>query len=614
MANRASDPDLEALLLHLKETRGFDFTGYKRATLERRVRRRMQIVNVGTYADYLDYLEVHPEEFAGLFNTILINVTSFFRDAEAWAMLRSEIVPDLLNANSSGPIRVWSAGCATGEEAYGLAVVFAEALGIDEFRDRVKIYATDVDEEALAVARQATVSEQVLSQLPTDVQQRYFEPNGQRRTFRSDLRRSVIFGRNDLLQDAPISRIDLLSCRNTLMYFNADAQGRILERFRFALKDTGILFLGKAEMLLAQRSLFEPVDLKHRFFRKVPANRTGEAQLAMTGGARLFDLGEFDKLREEAFFLAPFAQVTVTADGTVAATNLRADSVFGIGPRAVGRPLAEFEVSYRPIELRRYIDEAVSEGHPVTVPEVSWARGTGGPRWFDVLILPIVVAGRPIGVSITFEDSTRFHKLQEEYEEANRQLEAAYEELQSTNEELETTNEELQSTVEELETTNEELQSTNEELETMNEELQSMNDELQSINEELRDRTTELDNVNRFMDSVLKSLRAAVVVVGKDMEVQAWNRRAEDFWGLRQDEVIHQHFLNLDIGLPVHELAPVIRSVLAGESVQSDGRGVVLSAVNRRGRQVSIRVNYGPLASADGPVGVIMAMDELEDG
>jgi two-component system, chemotaxis family, CheB/CheR fusion protein len=198
----------------------------------------------------------------------------------------------------------------------------------------------------------------------------------------------------------------------------------------------------------------------------------------------------------------------------------------------------------------------MSEGHPVTVPEISWARGGGGQRWFDILVLPIVSAGRSTGAGVTFEDSTRFHKLQEEYEDADRRLEAAYEELQSTNEELETTNEELQ----------------------------SMNDELQSINEELRDRTTELDHLNRFMDSVLESLRAAVVVVGKDMEVQAWNRRAEDFWGLRQDEVIHQHFLNLDIGLPVHELAPIIRSVLAGEPVQSNSHDIVLPAVNRRGR------------------------------
>jgi two-component system, chemotaxis family, CheB/CheR fusion protein len=386
----------------------------------------------------------------------------------------------------------------------------------------------------------------------------------------------------------------------------------MLERFRFALKDTGILFLGKAEMLLAQRNLFVPVDLKHRFFRKVPANQVTEAPTAITPTVRAFDVGEFDKLREEASFLSPFAQFTVTAEGTIAATNLRADSLFGIGPRTVGRPLADLEASYRPIELRRHLDEAMSEGHPVTVPDVAWTRGANGPRWWDILVTPIVSGGRPIGATVTFDDSTRFHRLQEEYEEANRQLEAAYEELQSTNEELETTNEELQSTVEELETTNEELQSTNEELETMNEELQSMNDELQSINEELRERTMELDHLNRFMDSVLASLRAAVVVVGKEMEVQAWNRRAEDFWGLRQDEVVGQHFLNLDIGLPVHQLAPVIRKVLSGESLAAEDHGVVLSAVNRRGRQVSIRVNYGPLASADGPVGVIMAMDELE--
>jgi len=166
--------------------------------------------------------------------------------------------------------------------------------------------------------------------------------------------------------------------------------------------------------------------------------------------------------------------------------------------------------------------------------------------------------------------------------------------------------------VEELETTNEELQSTNEELETMNEELQSMNDELQSINEELRDRTTELDRVNSFMDSVLASLRAAVIVVGRDINVQAWNRRAEDMWGLRREEVVGQHLFNLDIGLPVERLAPVVRSVLAGEPLAADDHGVILDAVNRRGRQIVVRVSYGPLTSSNGPAGVILAMDEWE--
>jgi two-component system CheB/CheR fusion protein len=614
MAPRVADPELEALLLYLKESRGFDFTGYKRATLQRRLRRRMQAVGAEDYSSYLDYLEVHPDEFTALFNTVLINVTSFFRDEEAWAMLRSEIAPAILAANPTGPLRVWSAGCATGEEAYGLAIVFAELLSVDEFKERVKIYATDIDEDALAVARQASVSEQALSGLPPELVQKYFERMGQRRVFRGDLRRTVIFGRNDLLQDAPISRIDLLACRNTLMYFNADAQARILEKFHFALKEKGVLFLGKAEMLLGHRALFVPMDVRHRFFHKARAGALGPPPPSGLGLASQANESTYERLREEAAYLAPFAQLTVTRDGSLVATNLAADSIFGVGPKDVGRSLAELEVSYRPVELRRVIDEALSEGRPVTVPDVPWQGAPGGPRWFEVTVTPVIVGGQPIGATVVFEDTTRYHKLQGEYEDTNRRLEAAFEELQSTNEELETTNEELQSTVEELETTNEELQSTNEELETMNEELQSMNDELQSINEELRDRTTELDQVNQFLDAVLASLRAAVIVVGKDFIVQAWNRRAEDLWGLRRDEVVGNHLLSLDIGLPLERLAPVVRGVLAGEEVKTGNQGLILDAINRRGRQIKVRVSYGPLNSADGPIGVILAVDEWERG
>lgn len=205
---------MRMLLLHLKENRGFDFTGYKRASLTRRVDYRMAEVGVGDYAEYLEYLEVHTEEFTALFNTILINVTSFFRDAEAWEYLRAEVLPSMLFAKApDGVIRVWSAGCASGEEAYTLAMILAEALGVEEFRQRVKIYATDVDEEGLTHARQATYDERQVRAVPAELVERYFDQVGGRFYFRKDLRRLVIFGRNDLVQDAPISKIDLLVCR-----------------------------------------------------------------------------------------------------------------------------------------------------------------------------------------------------------------------------------------------------------------------------------------------------------------------------------------------------------------------------------------------------------------
>src|SRR5919197_995170 len=258
------------LLEFLKLNRGFDFTGYKRSSLERRIRKRMQEIGVGTCSEYQDHLEVHPDGFRELFNTICINVTGFFRDKESWDYLVADILPPLIAAiPAREPGRVWCAGCASGEEAYTTAIVLAEALGLQRYAERVKIYATDVDDDALATARQGTYPRERLDEVSPELVERYFEENGGGLTFRKDLRRTVIFGRNDLVQDAPISRIDLLLCRNTLMYFNAEAQARIVRRLHFALDGGGVLVLGKSEMLITRSTLFAPIDLKRRIFRKV---------------------------------------------------------------------------------------------------------------------------------------------------------------------------------------------------------------------------------------------------------------------------------------------------------------------------------------------------------
>jgi len=194
----AADPEFESLLTYLKEARGFDFTGYKRASLMRRVDRRMAQVEIAGYGEYLDHLQVHPEEFTALFNTILINVTEFFRDGDAWDHLRTEAIPAILAGKGPGdPIRVWTAGCASGEEPYSLVIALCEALGAADFKDRVKIYATDVDEEALGEARHATYTQREIESVPEHLVSTYFEQHGQRYTFRKDLRRAVIFGRND---------------------------------------------------------------------------------------------------------------------------------------------------------------------------------------------------------------------------------------------------------------------------------------------------------------------------------------------------------------------------------------------------------------------------------
>jgi two-component system CheB/CheR fusion protein len=604
------DASFETLLLHLKENRGFDFTGYKRSSLTRRVDRRMAQVGVDGYAEYLDYLEFHSEEFTTLFNTILINVTAFFRDPESWDYLRAEILPNMLATKSPDEIiRVWSAGCASGEEAYTLAMILAETLGEEEFRTRVKVYATDVDEEALSYARHATYDERQVRAVPALLLQRYFDQAGGRFAFRKGLRRSVIFGRNDLVQDAPISKIDLLVCRNALMYFNAETQSRILSRLHFALAPNGVLFLGKAEMLLSHNKLFNPIDLKRRIFRKVasplPLNGRFLAETPLAPARPPME--GMDLLRHAALMASPLAQVVVTADGLIAICNRQAEELFGVSDRDVGRPFSDVTLSYRPAELRHHIDRAQEERRIIRVTAIEYMRGDE-TLYIEVQITPLTDAGASlIGVILSFRDVTEPRRLRDELQLANRQLETAYEELQSTNEELETTNEELQSTVEELETTNEELQSTNEELETMNEELQATNDELQAINDELRDRSGELDHVNWFLETILTGLRAGVTVLDTDMRVLVWNRCAEDLWGLRQEEIVGQHFLSLDIGLPTGQLRSLIRRTLAGESGPHE---IVLPAVNRRGRTILVRVAGSPLSGADGmAAGAILLME-----
>jgi two-component system CheB/CheR fusion protein len=606
----------EELLGHLRESRGFDFTAYKRSSLKRRVDKRMETVGITSYEAYLDHLEVHQGEFAALFNTILINVTSFFRDEQVWAYMASDVIPALVAGKERGdPIRIWSAACASGEEAYSLAILLADQLGEDGFRERVKIYATEVDEEALAEARQATYSPRQVEGLSAEHLAKYFDRVNGDYAFNKDLRRSIIFGRHDLIQDAPISRVDLIACRNTLMYFNAETQSRIVARFYFALNDGGLLLLGKAEMLFNHSTTFAPVDLKRRLFRAVPKLNQRDRLLLVAQAGReelVAPVLSHGRIREVAFDVDARPQVIVDAMGSVVLANDQARRQFGLSSRDIGRPLHELELSYRPADLRSAIERTTVERRPTALKNVQWPSGPDEIRSMEITVTPLLdQAAVLIGHKISFADVTPVLRLQEDLAHSKHKLDTAMEELHSTNEELETTNEELQSTVEELETTNEELQSTNEELETMNEELQSTNEELQTMNEELRNRGAELNEVNAFLGSVLTSLRAGMAVIDRNFEIQVWNDRAEDLWGLREGEVRGVHFLNLDIGLPVAELKPVIKETLTG----ADGNKVaVVTATNRRGRAFECRVTCSPLRSDHREVtGAILLMEDQRD-
>ena len=585
------DPDFERLLEYVRDARGFDYTGYRRPTLMRGFEKRMHAVGAADWGAYRAYLEHHPDEFSELFNTILINVTGFFRDKETWDVLAEDVVPKLLASREEpASIRVWSAGCASGEEPYTISMLLAEALGEEAYKDRVKIYATDVDEEALAQARDATYSARQLSEIPAELREKYFQRANGGFVFRNDLRRSVIFGRNDLHKDPPISRVDLLVSRNTLMYFAPEIQERILANFYFALNRGGYLIVGKAEALQKGR-LFVPYNLKRRIFVK---DGSAEPAFHVPRPAALPEMVDAGmEFGDAAFEHAPVAQIVVDTKNRVAAVNQVARALFGLKLKDVGRPLQDLEVSYRPVELRSLIEETRRNRRAAAVKDVEWEMPEGTRRSFDVSVALLAGVGNGLaGLSIAFVDSTAHRALEQQLERARRELETAYEELQST--------------VEELETTNAELQSTNEELETMNEELQSTNEELETMNDELRQRTDDTMRANAFLTSVLSSVQQAVIVVDRELRVIAWSSQASEILGLRDDEVEGRHVFNLDVGLPVSQLREPIRHVLNGVGDSP----VTVEGHNRRGQAVRYSVVFAPLAGnePDSIVGVILLL------
>jgi two-component system, chemotaxis family, CheB/CheR fusion protein len=463
----------------------------------------------------------------------------------------------------------------------------------------VKIYATDVDENALNRARQASYSAEAIGDVPQTLREKYFDRVDERYVLRKELRSSVIFGRHDLIQDAPISRVDLLVCRNTLIYMNAETQTKILSRFRFSINDEGFLFLGKSETLLTRTDIFALVEPKQRVFTKVPKVRRlpRDVPAIQPGGEEAIGPPALDAVRGAAFESAHIGQLVVDLGGFLLAANHEARALFGLSPADLGRPLQDLELAYyKPLrELRAQIERAYGGRTPSPVTEIEWPTSTGEARFIEVQIVPVVDDnGNPLGVSLTFADVTRHHGVQAELERSKRELQTAYEELQSSNEELETTNEELQSS--------------NEELETINEELQSTNEELHTINAELGQRERELSDANTFSETILANLPAGVVVVDKDLRVEMWTSRMQDLWGLQADEVERRNLLNLEIGLPVEPLRECIQACLAGES----DRVLVLDAINRRGKVIQCKMTCAPLGDPAGGIRrVILFAEEI---
>jgi two-component system, chemotaxis family, CheB/CheR fusion protein len=597
----APHPEFETLLQHIQESRGMDFRGYKRSSLKRRITLRMEAVGADDFSAYQSHLEADPGEFENLLNTVLINVTSFFRDAEAWDVLKEQVIPQIVaHAEPDQPIRIWSVGCASGEEPYSIAMLFAEAIGVQEFCRRVKVYATDLDEEALKVARLATYAPREVEGVPPDYLDKFFERTNNHYVFERELRKCVIFGRHNVVHDAPISRIDLLVCRNLLIYLEAETQGIVLPRLHYALNPNGFLFLGKAETQLARSPLFRAVEMKHRIFSKVA--QEWRRPVAGGFGARRPATGDTPLpgalLLEAALNEAGNALLVVDENGAVALANNPARHLLGVGEADIGRPFQDLPISYRPMELRGPIEGVFRDRRGIRLDDQEYRLTQTDVLRLNIDVRPLL---RPDGsvyaVLLCFTDTTRIHALKMELETAQESLENSIEELQSANEELETTNEELQSTNEELETTNEELQSTNEELETLNEEARSSNEEMESVNEELRIQAEQAASYRLYLESVLRSMNGGVVVIDRKHNIQSWNRWSESTWGLSRDQVLGTSFDALDIGLPLHLLKDGIAAVQGGREEQVEQ---LLQGLDRRGRRIMCRITISGLLSEDG--------------
>ena len=550
-----TDAGFRPLLEALSTTYNFDFREYKEPSLARRIRTRMSQVHVDRFEAYRRYLEQHAEEHVVLFNTILINVTGFFRDADAWKTLGADVIPRIVSAaGESRSIRIWSAGCSSGEEPYSVAMLLAEHLGERVNEYLVKIYGTDVDEEALAVARHAAYRLEQLKDVPDTLVDRYFTRDGQLYRVRRDLRRWCIFGAHNLTQAPPLSHIDLLVCRNVLIYFTSELQERILSRFHYAIREDGFLFLGRSESLLARSRLFRPLQLKWRIFERTP---TVARQVAAVLPDRDEALGvtasaprpEGPPRAQRALDVLPAAVMIIDASETILAWNAAAEALFDIPvAAAIARKFRDLDVSYRVEGLRARIEDVKARHALARMENVTFARRNGEPAHTDITIQPLFEGHRLTGIVVFAMEATEHARLRDQMNRVAEQHATAIEELQSTNEELETTNEELQSTNEELETTNEELQSTNEELETTVEELQAANTELGALNSELEGRTGELNRLDAYHRSLVNSLEYGVVVLDRQGVVTTWNETAEQLWGLRAEQAAGRPFFALPIG------------------------------------------------------------------
>jgi len=539
--------DALAAIHNLLRTRtGHDFSDYKERTFQRRIQRRMQVVQTTKLEAYAQRLETQPDEVHALFRDLLIGVTDFFRDPEAFRALEAMVIPKLFEEKGAdNEIRVWVTGCSTGEEAYSIAILLREHLEKLAAAPKVQIFATDIDENAMGIARAARYQASVVKEVSPERLRRFFVHEAGTYRVAKELRDMCIFSTHSVIRDPPFSRLDLISCRNLLIYLKPVLQGQIVPLFHYSLRPGGYLFLGTSENLSRQSELFVSIDRKNRIFRRrdlvarpplplrqfLPNSRHEPAEQE---AGRNSSLHRPDALRGIVnTVVEQFAPAFVIADESGQALYFSPGTGKYLQP-AAGPPNRDVVAMARAglrVDLRAAIHRAKETGRRVVRDRIA-VQVNGGTQTVSLAVEPIK-AGNEFAYGIVFVDRDQVRSEREanlaqpeNVDATVRQIELELQEtrerLQSTIEELETANEEFRSSNEELLSVNEELQSTNEELETSKEELQSVNEELQTVNNELSMKIDELDRANSDLNNLFQSTQIATIFLDRDLSIRSF--------------------------------------------------------------------------------------------
>ena len=577
---------------------GRDFSDYKTGTLMRRIQRRMHVLQTDKVAEYIDQLRSLPHEAEQLFRELLISVTRFFRDRQAFEELEAKVIPGLLlGDDQAAPIRIWIAGCATGEEAYSIAILMKEALHRADSRRPVQIFATDVDDQAIAVARAGLYPTTIAADVsPERLALNFAKEDGSYRVAK-DIREMCLFSTHDLVKDPPFSRIDLISCRNLLIYFEPALQQRVITTFHYALRSGRCLFLGPSESIASQAQLFAPLDKRQRLF----VRRDTAAKFPVVSLSRHFEETLVKRIapppadgidRRAARAMARYAPAFLVVNSQQEVVRFSGETGKFLQPASGVASLSLFTLLHLNLRsaVRAALNEATATGERVLYEHVDFEAGDH-KETINLIVEPLASSDDNGLFVIAFQEAKPPASLAKEPKGSapgrasgstaalKQEVRISKERLRNLSEELETTNEELQSSNEEYLSVNEELQSANEELVTSKEELQSLNEELQTINAELNNRNERLVRSNSDLANLFDSTSIATLFLDRDMRIRRFTPRLLEIFSLREG----------DEGRPISDIVTNLTREGLGQDVQQ-----VLKTFMPREREVEIVENGAP--------------------